>query len=91
MNKLSPEQLKEANALLKVLVIKTREHDPDAVASAVIGLMARMCYIAASGEMPRALQFVENMALDVQTMLFNLHTAYTREREQNETDQRLRD
>lgn len=73
--KLTEAQVKEANKLLKVLVVKTKEINPDIVASAVIGLCARMCYVAASGDVPGALGFVENMALDIQTMVFNLHSA----------------
>lgn len=81
MNKLSPEQVKEAHKLLKALVVKTKKLDPDVTASAVIGLMARMCYVASSGDMQTALGFVENMTVDVQTMLFNLDTAYKVEKE----------
>ena len=76
MNKLTEKQVREANKLLKVLVVKTKDIDPDVVASAVIGLCARMCFVASCGDIDVALGFAENMALDIQAMTFNLNAAY---------------
>lgn len=73
--KLTEAQVKEAQKLLKALTAKTKKIDPDVVASAVIGLCARMCYVAGSGNVGEALGYVQNMALDIQTMVFNLDTA----------------
>lgn len=86
--KLTGDQLREANKLLRAFVAKTRKMDPDVVASAVIGLCARMCYTAGSGDIKEALGYVENMTLDMQTMVFNLDTAVKVQKD--ETDKGLR-
>ena len=90
--KLTEAQLKEATKLLKYFTAKTKKMDPDIVASAVIGLCARMCYIAGNGDLQNALGYVENMALDMQTMVFNLETVVKVQKEVdiNEANKRLR-
>jgi hypothetical protein len=80
--KLNETQLKEATKLLKRIVVMTKKIDPDVVASAVVGMSARMCFVAASGDMKSALEYAGNLHLDTQTMVFNLKAAHDIELEQ---------
>jgi hypothetical protein len=84
MTTLSPAEHKEALKLLKYFSVKLSKHDPNVFASAMIGLIARMCYVEGDRDVMKAVRQLAIMSVDIK------ETIVTLDRIQNETDTGVR-
>jgi hypothetical protein len=84
MPKLTNAEHKEAIKLLKYFGVKLKKSDPNVFASAIIGMVARMCYVEGDRDVMKAVKQLAIMSIDIKD------TIVTLDRIQNETDTGVR-
>jgi len=72
MTTLSPAEHKEALKLLKYFGAKLEKSDPNVFASAIIGMVARMCYAEGDRNVMKAVKQLAIMAVDIKDTIVTL-------------------